>query len=172
MTRPQGIGEAFVVSTESCEPSLSASQHDVDKHVRGNVRELSAVLACLRLEIDRSAAILRDLAGRLSQELLALGASAELGDLQPRLAAATIALQNEDRVQQRLCDMSAVLSLLERALADGDLASGPDLYQSVVDTLRLEETRNAFACELGLADIVSDLSSPAKPPSVGEIDLF
>jgi len=68
--------------------------------------------------------------------------------------------------------MSAVLCLLERTLADDNLASDADLYQAIMECLRLEETHSAFAVGLGMVDTSSQSSSSAKTPSVDDIDLF
>ena len=68
--------------------------------------------------------------------------------------------------------MSAVLFLLERTLADGNLTSDADLYQAIMECPRLQETHSAFAVGLGMVDTSSQSSSPAKTPSVGDIDLF
>lgn len=136
------------------------------------LRDIVPVLAFLRREIDQSAAILGDLVRCLSHEICALGAAADREFLLPMLSEATVALQNEDRIQQRLRDLGAVLSVLESVLAEGGQAGDVDLERAIVESLRLEETRNAFAVEVGLSDKFSQPSSPAETPSVGEIDLF
>ncbi|MGI9419070.1 MAG: hypothetical protein ACR2RA_14670 [Geminicoccaceae bacterium] len=130
-------------------------------------RDLAPILAFLKQEIDQSAIILRDLAGRLSCELCTLGTAGEAHDLRSSLLAATIALQAEDRVQQRLSDLGATLLVLERILAED---APIDLDQTIIESLRLEEMRAAFAAGVGMADAVP--SPPATAPSIGEIDLF
>lgn len=172
MTRPNGTEDAFGTSFGMHGSDAVTFPAPGRQQPGGGLRDIAPILAFLRREIDQSAVILRDLATRLSDEICALGATDDEGFLQPRLSQATIALQNEDRVQQRLRDLGATLSMLERMLAKGDLAVGADLEQAVIDSLRLEETRRAFAIDVGMADAFSQPSSPAAPPSVGEIDLF
>ncbi|MDH3659460.1 MAG: hypothetical protein OEU92_05425 [Alphaproteobacteria bacterium] len=172
MTRPNGTEDAFDTSFGVQGPdAVTFPAHGVQP-TGGGLRDIVPVLAFLRREIDQSATILRDIARCLSDEICALGASSDGEFLQPRLSQATIALQNEDRVQQRLRDMGATLSMLEHMLAEGDLAAGDDLGRAVIDSLRLEETRRAFAIDVGMTDRSSQPSGPVGPPSVGEIDLF
>ena len=130
-------------------------------------RDLAPIFAFLKREIDQSAVILRDLAGRLSSELCTLVTAGEPHDLRSSLLAATIALQAEDRVQQRLSDLSATLLVLERILAEDEPI---DLDQTIIESLRLEEMRASFAAGIGMANAVPAPS--ATTPSIGEIDLF
>ena len=89
------------------------------------------------------------------------------------LFAATTALQNEDRVQQRLRDLGAALVRGGTGADHGAVpATGADLDRAVIECLRLEETRGAFAINAGMADILDQLPSKPKPPAVGDIDLF
>lgn len=150
----------------------AASRDPGEKGRGGDLGDLVSILAFLRREIDQSAMILHDLTGRLSHELCALGMADEDRTLQPRLSAAACALQNEDRVQQRLCDLRAVLTVLEQALTHGHPALGPDLDQAILGRLILEEMRGAFAIGVGMTDTLPPPSRPATAPSVGEIDLF
>jgi hypothetical protein len=147
-------------------PHLAGDGIGCDRH------ELVPILAFLKCEIDQSATVLRDLAGRISRALCTLATAAELGHHQASLSDAAIALQNEDRIQQRLCDLAAAISVLERALAGEAPNAGTGINQAVIESLRLEETRRAFATGVGLADALHQLSTGAEVPSVGDIDLF
>ena len=68
--------------------------------------------------------------------------------------------------------MGAALSVVERALTLGSPATGADLDRAVIESLRLEETRGAFAINAGMADILAQPSNEPKTPTVGDIDLF
>ncbi|MEM7043786.1 MAG: hypothetical protein AAF543_13330 [Pseudomonadota bacterium] len=113
--------------------------------------------------------MLHDLAESLSEELSSVGAAC---GAQSALSAAVVALQNEDRIQQRLGDSEAVLLLLEQTVATGVPAVGADLDQAIIDCLKLEESRGAYAADRGLSH--ADTMSPngVKHPSLGDIDLF
>ncbi len=134
--------------------------------------DLIPILAVVRREMDQSAAILRDLAGCLSRELCTLGTAEEKRALQSSLLAATIALQNEDRVQQRLRDLGEVLSTLENILSKNTVSSSSDINRAVIESLRLEEMRRAFAIGAGFVDDLPQSLGATKPPSIGEVDLF
>ena len=138
----------------------------------GDLRELLPVLTFLRQELRRSAGMLRDLAGCLSEQLCAGAAISGDGSPQLDFSAAVVALQNEDRIQQRLHDSEAVLSLLEQMLATGQPAVGSDLDRAVIDSLLLEETRGAFAASRGLSEGGAAPQDSARKPSAGDVDLF
>ena len=140
--------------------------HGVDGH------HLASILAFLGREVDQSAAMLRDLAGCLSHELFGLNDVDSAENLHQRLMASTIALQNEDRVQQRLADLRAALSVLEKALTKDAPTDRADLDHAVIDQLRLDETRGAFAQSFGMVDELSPGICKGKTPSLGDVDLF
>lgn len=157
---------------EALGPDISKLMPPVDDRSSGDHRDLVPILAFVRQEVDLSAAILRDLAERLSQALYALGTAEDDNVVQSSLFAATTALQNEDRVQQRLNDLGAALAVVERALTMGTPTTGFKLDRAVIESLRLEETRGAFAINAGMADILAGSPNQPKAPSVGDIDLF
>ncbi|MEM9629143.1 MAG: hypothetical protein AAGA21_23150 [Pseudomonadota bacterium] len=130
------------------------------------------MLAFVRHELSQSATTLGDLAERLSQTLCALASSDDKDSFQSHLADGTVALQSEDRIQQRLCDLTAILAVLERTLADGPSPSGAELDQAIVESLRLEELRHAFAVAAGMPNACHQPTDDAAKPSVGDIDLF
>lgn len=132
-------------------------------------RHLASILAFLGREIDNSASMLRDLAMRLSHELCALGQIDCVNAMQRRVIASTIALQNEDRVQQRLRDLCSVLALLEQALKAEQSIDDANFERSILDQVTLEEIRHALAVKLGRAD---PHHPPSTTPSIGDVDLF
>jgi|GEM_PF-6480517 len=133
---------------------------------------LATILAFLNREIDQSAAILRDLARSLSAEFCALSETDDQETIRQRMLTSTMALQNEDRVQQRLRDLRAVLSLLEHALHIESPATGTDLDHAIIDRFDLEEIRIAFAQSVGMVSALPSASSSVKTPSLGDVDLF
>lgn len=135
-------------------------------------RHVGTILAFLRREVDQSSAILRDLAERLSDEFCALSRANDANDVQQRLFASSMALQNEDRVQQRLDDVRMALSILEHALNTGDPAIRADLDRAIIERLCLEETRGAFAVSVGLASPHLQSPGDVRKPSAGDVDLF
>ncbi|MGI9508149.1 MAG: hypothetical protein ACR2QJ_02230 [Geminicoccaceae bacterium] len=151
---------------------LAAFRHHDDERLGCDRQDLAQILAFIRYEINQSATILRDLAEQLSNALCALGTTNDENVLRSNLIAATTALQNEDRVQQRLVDMGMAMSVLEEALADEALETRADLDRAIIGSLRLEETRGAFAILVGMADAFPKPSSPVHTPAVGDIDLF
>lgn len=142
----------------------------VSQHV--DARHLALILALVSDEIDHSIKMLRDLAARLSQEFCAITHSEVAGDIQHRLMAATIALQDEDRVQQRLGDLRTTLSLLEQALTNNVPTTRADLDHAIIDQLLLDEIRNAFAVTVGRESAFSSSQAKTHEPSIGDIDLF
>lgn len=158
-----------------------ATEHDLDGSSSGGVLDvtnhchrshLATILAFLNREIDRSATILHDLAKSLSDEFCALGEAESQEAVRERMFSATMALQNEDRIQQRLRDLQTTLSLLERALHMHDPGSGGDLDQAIIDQLKLEEIRQTFAHSVGMISALPSASGPARAPSLGDVDLF
>ncbi len=133
---------------------------------------LASILAFLGREVERSATLLRDLAAGISEDFSAICAAELADDVQDRLIAATMALQNEDRLQQRLGDLRTALFVLEQRLIEGRLADQVSLDRAIIDKLRLEETRSAFASSMGLIDAQQQPSKVTKEPSLGDIDLF
>jgi hypothetical protein len=138
----------------------------------GENDHLALILAFLGREVERSATLLRDLAAGISDDFGAICASELPDDVQDRLIAATMALQNEDRLQQRLSDLRLTLSLLEQMLAEGGPAKKADINEIIIQKLKLEEMRNAFAVSMGLIDALPQRSQGTKEPSLGDIDLF
>ncbi|MEZ5934250.1 MAG: hypothetical protein R3F54_20390 [Alphaproteobacteria bacterium] len=133
---------------------------------------LTTILSFLKQEIDQSGALLHDLAGCLSYEFSTVSQTNDLDAIRQRMVIATIALQNEDRIQQRLGDLRLVLSLLEGALLRGTPAIGADLDHAIIDQLRLDELRVTFAYNVGMASEPAAPSPPAGTPTIGDIDLF
>ncbi|MGI9504717.1 MAG: hypothetical protein ACR2RE_16870 [Geminicoccaceae bacterium] len=144
----------------------------MEAEIRVDRRHLRSILAFFGREIDQSSTILRDLAEQLSHELCALGQATDMEAIGPGLAASTVALQSEDRIQQRLGDMRTALSILEQTLALGDSLNEADLNLTIIEQLRLEEMRYAFALGLDITDQLQRLSKPAKAPTLGDVDLF
>lgn len=146
--------------------SVVQFDHGIDGH------HLASILAFLGHEIDQSAAMLRDLARSLSHELCALDYADGAESIQQRLIASTVALQNEDRVQQRLGDLRAAMSVLEKALVMDVPNDRANLDRAIINQLCLEEIRGAFALSIGMDDELSLPISKAKTPSLGDVDLF
>ena len=138
----------------------------------GDGDHVAAILAFLSREVEQSATLLHDLAARLSDNFCAISATDSRDDVQGQLIAATMALQNEDRLQQRLSDLRTALSVLERAFVEDSPDDLANINQAIIDKLRLDETRSAFALSMGLRDAALHLSKVTKEPSVGDVDLF
>lgn len=170
MTKPDSNGQA---------PSRHAGAHGCGSTNRplgdgaDPDHELLPVLTFLRHEIDQSAALLSDLAKCLSHALCTLTTASEPDTRQSSLSDAAIALQQEDRVQQRLRDLKATVAVLEGALDGTSPHRGADLDRAIIASLRLEETRHNFAAATGMAEaFVPQSPTPNKPPPIGDIDLF
>ncbi len=147
-------------------------RHHLENGASPDRHDLARILAFLRHEIDQSAMALSDIADRLSKTLCALASEKDQSSFQSNLAEGAIALQREDRIQQRLSDLVAVLVVLERTMADGQPTAGDSLAQTIIDKLRLEEMRHAFAVANGMTSALDHAPNPAAKPSVGDIDLF
>lgn len=169
-------------SDETNDLSQSTSQiHDLSNlatHVvdaadaRFDRSHMITILAFLNREIDQSAVILRDLARRLSDNFCAISEANDHDTIRQQMLASTIALQNEDRVQQRLRDLRTAISLLENALHHDDPAIGADLDRTIMDQFDMEEMRFAFAHSIGIAIEIPAPPDCTKPPSLGDVDLF
>lgn len=133
---------------------------------------LASIMAFLGSEIDRSSAMLQDLAACLSEVVVALTENDGSTDFTPCLSSATQALQNEDRIQQRLGDMRRTLMILEHVLDDGVWPSAARLDHSIIDQLRLEEMRYAYAVSVGVLDQLPKKVDGITKPSAGDVDLF
>jgi hypothetical protein len=151
---------------------VSASYEPRQPEKRGDNKHLALILAFLGREVEQSATLLRDLAEKLSDDFSAICSAETAEEVQDRLVSATMALQNEDRLQQRLSDLGTAIIVLERTLVDGMPASQADIDRAIIDKLRLDETRSAFASSMGLADGQHQPSKVTKEPSIGDIDLF
>jgi hypothetical protein len=145
-------------------PNVSADATDND--------HLATILAFLGREVERSATLLRDLAAGISDDFGVISAAELADDVQERLIAATMALQNEDRLQQRLSDLHTALSILERTLIEGGSTQQTDIDKVIIDKLRLEEMRSAFALSVGLIDAQQQSKKVTNEPTLGDIDLF
>ena len=130
---------------------------------------LASVMAFLGGEIDHSSVMLRDLATCMSDAIFALG---EISDLPPSLAHATQALQNEDRIQQRLSDLRSTLLVLEHVLQGSVWPPAVDLDRTIIDQLRLDEMREAYAASVGMPGHEVKRTAEATMPSAGDVDLF
>jgi hypothetical protein len=133
---------------------------------------LGSILAFLNREIGQSGVMLHEFATLLSSELCALGQADSIDARRPHMLAATMALQNEDRVQQRLRDLRCALSLVEQALLLDDPDIGPDLDRAIIDQCHLEEIRVAFARSRGIPCVAASSPPAGSVPSIGDIDLF
>ncbi|NJO36411.1 MAG: hypothetical protein HC871_00855 [Rhizobiales bacterium] len=116
--------------------------------------------------------MLHEFATLLSNEICALVQADGIDARRPHMLAATIALQNEDRVQQRLRDLRRALSLVEQALMTDDPDIGADLDRAIIDQCHLEEIRVAFARSRNIAGIAASSPPGRGAPSIGDIDLF
>jgi hypothetical protein len=171
MTNFDGTGPTL--DPGSAEQSrIDPNQGSVGGDAAFDPNHLASILAFIGHEIDHSLAMLRDLAALLSAELCALGQADSVKAVQQGLIASTIALQNEDRIQQRLSDLRSVLTTLEGALADTDSPKGADLALAISHQLRLEETRAAFTYALGLTEERPGPKNTIPAPSIGDVDLF
>ncbi|MGI9451554.1 MAG: hypothetical protein ACR2QH_13110 [Geminicoccaceae bacterium] len=132
-------------------------------------QSLASVMTFMGGEIDHSLAMLRDLASCLSDVILALD---EESDSRPCLLSATQALQNEDRIQQRLSDLRSTLLVLEHVLQAGTWPPAVDLDRVIIDQLRLDEMREAYAASVGMPCDGTKVMSKAGKPSAGDVDLF
>lgn len=163
----------LTVPTFGEDDCLASAGHASDALAKaGGSDHLASILAFLGGEVERSATLLRDLAAGISEDFGAICAAEVADDVQDRLIAATMALQNEDRLQQRLGDLRTALSVLEQTLVEGRLADQVGLDRAIIDKLRLEETRSAFASSMGLSDAEQHPPKVVKEPSLGDIDLF
>lgn len=160
----QTLGEDDGRASVRGSPDLSPCTNDKD--------HLASILAFLGREVERSATLLRDLAAGISDDFGAICAADVADDVQDRLVAATMALQNEDRLQQRLSDLQTALSILEQTFAEGKSDQRADIDRAIIDKLRLEEMRNAFASSMGLIDAQAHPVKVTSQPSLGDIDLF
>lgn len=133
---------------------------------------LAPIMAFLGSEIDRSSTMLRDLAECLSNELFALSETGDVSGFQPNLSKATQALQNEDRIQQRLSDLRRALLVLEQALETGVQPAGTDLNRLIIDQFRLDEIRDAYATNVGIDGQNAKPAGEIDVPSAGDVDLF
>ncbi len=137
---------------------------------RAHSVDVQATIDVIRREMVRSADMLSELAGSLTEELLGLmqlGSDPAVNVLVGRMSQI---LQVEDRIQQRLQDICVALSLLQDAMeADGEIPMDR-LASLIAQRLMLGEMRIAFA---GL-DGAGPADDPASPPGAqpGEIDLF
>ena len=172
MTAIQRQTTSRLSTPENLDHNGVAPPHHAKSAAGHDHHDLATALAFIRRELSQSATTLGDLADRLSQTLCALASSDDKGSFQSHLADGTIALQSEDRIQQRLCDLTSILAVLERSLADGQSQSGIELDQTIIDSLRLEEMRHAFAVAAGMPNTLHQPSDEAVKPSVGDIDLF
>jgi len=132
-------------------------------------QSLTSAMAFIGEEIDHSLVMLRDLASSLSEVILALS---DPSAARPCLLSATQALQNEDRIQQRLSDLRGTLLVLEHVLQDGTWPCAADLDRTIIDKLRLEEMREAYAASVGMPDYEANRTSEVNKPSAGDVDLF
>lgn len=133
---------------------------------------LAPIMAFLGREIDRSSTMLRDVAECLSNELFALSQTGDVSGFQPCLSKATQALQNEDRIQQRLSDLRRALLVLERALETDVQPAGTDLNRLIIDQFHLDEIRDAYAANLGMDEQNAKPAVEVNVPSAGDVDLF
>jgi hypothetical protein len=129
---------------------------------------LQRCLDFLRVELGNSAGMLSSLAAELTREVCGLMDPDEEDSRQLRLVRIHQALQNEDRIQQRIRDLSEVLAALETALAPAASRDDRDLDIVIGRKLRLEELRAAFGSKDGGLGTMSPSSSI--PP--GDVDLF
>ena len=150
--------------------SSSGGGLDVTNHCHRS--HLATILAFLNREIDQSATILHELSANLSKEFCAIGEADSQDAVHERMINATMALQNEDRIQQRLRDLQTTLSLLERTLHMHEPGSGADLDRAIIDQLKLEEMRQTFAHSVGMISALPSASGPTRTPSLGDVDLF
>jgi len=172
MTDARDINDLLVSKVEGHDLHDLPPPTALDTDSRIDSSSLKAILAFLNREIDQSARILRDLASHLSDEFCALCEVDIHDSIRQQLIASTIALQNEDRIQQRLGDLRTTLSLLERALHEGNPLPGADLDRVIIDHIKLEEIKTAFAQSVGMADSHPSTSASVKTPSLGDVDLF
>src|SRR5262245_39463895 len=106
---------------------------------------LQRTLDFLRIELGHSADLLASLAARLSVEFCGLVEPEAEDDRHARLVRIHEALQTEDRIQQRLRDLSGVIAALELALAPAASRDDRELDIVIGRKLRLEELRSAFS---------------------------
>lgn len=130
-------------------------------------QSLASIMAFLGGEIDHSSAMLRDLATCLSDVIHSFD---EASDGRPCLSHAMQALQNEDRIQQRLSDLRSTLLILEHVLQASTRPSSVDLDRAIIEKLRLEEMRDAYAASVGLSGHA--LTPTVNTPAAGDVDLF
>lgn len=130
---------------------------------------LAPVVTFVGEEIDHSLVMLRDLASCLSEVILALD---DPSSSRPCLLSATQALQNEDRIQQRLSDLRSTLLVLEHVLQAGASPPAVDLDRTIIDQLRLGEMRDAYAAIVGMAGHEVTKKAAVDIPAAGDVDLF
>lgn len=172
MTKTAELSDRLDARLGACDKGALEADPIVHPGSSVDLCHLASILGFLNHEIRQSADLLRDLTACLSNELCALGDLKVTAAVQQRLAASTVALQNEDRVQQRLGELRKVISILAEAMKGDRPAVATDLDHTIIDQLCLEEIRCAFALSVGMAYVVPETSSTNKTPSVGDIDLF
>ncbi len=145
--------------------TTSPDQNNVPE--RGD--SLTSAMAFIGEEIDHSLVMLRDLATSLSDVIIALS---DPSNSRPCLSSATQALQNEDRIQQRLSDLRGTLLVLEHVLQAGTWPHAVDLDRAIIDQLRLEEMREAYAASTGMSCHEVGGVPKVDKPSAGDVDLF
>jgi hypothetical protein len=121
----------------------------------------------LRVELGRSADMLGELAAILSDEVCDLMVVQNEEVRNDKLTRIYEALQNEDRIQQRINDLKEVIAVVARALAPAASRPDRDLEALIGRRLRLEELRAAFT---GKGDRNAAILEP--PITAGEVDLF
>lgn len=132
-------------------------------------QSLAPVMTFVGEEIDHSLVMLRDLASCLSEVIFALH---DPSASRPCLLSATQALQDEDRIQQRLSDLRGTLLVLEHVLQAGTWPPAIDLDRAIIDQLRLDEMRDAYAASVGMSCHEMKETPKADRPSAGDVDLF
>jgi hypothetical protein len=157
--------------------------HNIDgpsaSEVKGGNDDLATELALqthpvvlfLKEEIERSSALLRELATVFTAEICALSEASNLHMAKLGVIRLSEALQSEDRIQQRLWDIGLALEMLEGAIDPSNVADRRQLSSMIIKRLKLNEMQVALAIKANVhGEIIG--SRAAHEPSVGDIDLF
>ena len=135
--------------------------------------QLGPILDFMKSEIAQSSEMLRDLSGTVSAKLGLLADSEDQSAIIECVLHLSEAMQNEDRIQQRLNDICAALIFLERNLRHCcDPIYRLDLNRSLVNELRLAEMRAAFASRVGMSLPEGELPASKDTVRTGDLDLF
>lgn len=152
---------------------LSVSETTVGKRptLADFLIQTQPVILFLKEEIEHSSELLHKLANAFNMEINVLSETEDLDKVKISIFQMTEALQNEDRIQQRLWDLITTLNALERIFDHNNNVSPDYLSTSILRQLKLGEMQKALAIKANIDDPSIALGS-LEAPSLGDVDLF